>query len=151
MVPLKIDITTGDKITPKEIEYTHKLMFEDRNISFLGYNLSTILAEKLETIISRGDQNTRPRDFYDIYILSKLQIDNIDYDELKLALENTTKKRGSNEIIKEYRSIMDTIKNSYIMKSQWNNYKNNFDYASEIDFSEVCDTVKLILEKLYNK
>ena len=151
LVPLKIDITTGDKITPKEIEYTHKLMFEDRNISFLGYNLSTILAEKLETIISRGDQNTRPRDFYDIYILSKLQIDNIDYDELKLALENTTKKRGSNEIIKEYRSIMDTIKNSYIMKSQWNNYKNNFDYASEIDFSEVCDTVKLILEKLYNK
>ena len=69
-VPLKLDITTGDKITPREIEYSYKLMLEDRSISVLAYNLSTILAEKLETVISRGDQNTRPRDYYDAYILS---------------------------------------------------------------------------------
>ena len=72
-VPLKLDITTGDKITPKEIEYKFKLLLEEREISVLAYNLETIMAEKLETIISRGDQNTRPRDFYDVYILSKLQ------------------------------------------------------------------------------
>ena len=72
-VPLKLDITTGDKITPGEIEYSYKLMMEERSISILSYNLSTILAEKLETVVSRGDQNTRPRDYYDIFILSKLQ------------------------------------------------------------------------------
>ena len=68
-VPLKIDITTGDKITPREMVYTFNLMFEERSINVLAYTLETILAEKLETIISRGDQNTRPRDFYDVYIL----------------------------------------------------------------------------------
>ncbi|MFR2504905.1 MAG: nucleotidyl transferase AbiEii/AbiGii toxin family protein, partial [Coprobacillus cateniformis] len=67
-VPLKLDITTGDKITPKEIEYKFKLLLEDRSISVLAYNLETVLAEKLETVISRGDQNTRPRDYYDVYI-----------------------------------------------------------------------------------
>lgn len=77
-VPLKLDITTGDKITPKEIEYQFKLLLEDRSISVLAYNLETIMAEKLETVISRGDQNTRPRDYYDIYILGKLQYANIE-------------------------------------------------------------------------
>ena len=72
-VPLKLDITSGDKITPREIEYSYKLMWENRSISILAYNLSTILAEKLETILSRADQNTRPRDYYDVYILTKLQ------------------------------------------------------------------------------
>ena len=76
-VPLKLDITTGDKITPKEIEYSFKLLMEDRSISILAYNLETILAEKLETVVSRGDQNTRPRDYYDIYVLLKLRSQDI--------------------------------------------------------------------------
>lgn len=76
-VPLKLDITTGDKITPREVEYEYKLMMEDRSICVLAYNVATILAEKLETIISRGDQNTRPRDYYDIYILTKLQAEKL--------------------------------------------------------------------------
>lgn len=70
---MKLDITTWDKITPREIEYQFKLLLEDRSISVLAYNLETIMAEKLETVISRGDQNTRPRDFYDIYILAKFK------------------------------------------------------------------------------
>ena len=82
-VPLKLDITTGDKITPHEVEYSYKLMMENRSISVMAYNLSTILAKKLETVISRGDQNTRPRDYYDIYILTKLQLKNIDIEVLK--------------------------------------------------------------------
>ena len=85
-VPLKLDITTGDKITPKEIEYQFKLLLENRSILVLAYNLETIMAEKLETVISRGDQNTRPRDYYDIYILAKLQYANIAPDALKAAL-----------------------------------------------------------------
>lgn len=71
-VPMKLDITTGDQITPKEIEYQFKLLLENRSISVLAYNLETIMAEKLETVITRGDQNTRPRDYYNIYILFKL-------------------------------------------------------------------------------
>ena len=89
-VPLKLDITTGDKITPREIEYEYKLMLEDRSIHVLAYNLPTILAEKLETVISRGDQNTRPRDYYDIFILTKLQSGNIDLTTLKGAMWATT-------------------------------------------------------------
>ena len=89
-VPLKLDITTGDKITPKEIEYKFKLMLEDRQISILAYNLETIMAEKLETIISRGDQNTRPRDYYDVYILTKLQYKNIEIKLLRAALTATS-------------------------------------------------------------
>ncbi len=85
-VPLKVDITTGNKITPREIEYQFKLLLEDRSISILAYNLETIMAEKLETVISRGDQNTRPRDYYDIYILAKLQYTNLEPNSLKAVL-----------------------------------------------------------------
>ena len=99
-VSLKLDITTGDQITPKEIEYGYKLMFEDRSIYVMAYNLSTILAEKLETVISRGDQNTRPRDYYDIYILTKLLADNIDSVTLADALAATAQRRNSQEIMK---------------------------------------------------
>lgn len=102
-VPLKLDITTGDKITPCEMEYNYNLMLEDRNISVLAYNLSTILAEKLETVISRGDQNTRPRDYYDIFILTKLQAENIEKGSLLATLSITAKNRCSNEILKQYR------------------------------------------------
>lgn len=81
-VPLKLDITTGDKITPREVKYCFKLLLEDRNISILAYNIETVLAEKLETVISRGDQNTRLRDYYDVYILRKLQFNNINPESL---------------------------------------------------------------------
>ena len=100
-VPLKLDITTGDKITPGEIEYKYKLLMEDRSINILAYNLETILAEKLETVISRGEQNTRPRDYYDVYILSKLRNSEINYNLLKVALKATSEKRGSFEVLKK--------------------------------------------------
>ncbi len=104
-VPLKLDVTTGDKITPKEIEYRFKLLLEDRSISVLAYNLETIMAEKLETVISRGDQNTRPRDYYDIYILAKLQYPNMEPNLLKAALDATTEKRGSTMVVKNYHRL----------------------------------------------
>lgn len=148
IVPLKLDITTGDKITPKEIEYRFKLLLEDRSISVLAYNLETILAEKLETVISRGDQNTRPRDYYDIYILTKLQYSNIEPGTLKVALEATTEKRGSSEVVKAYRKIMNTVRNSGIMQKQWDNYQKDYEYSQDIAFVDACDTVVQLMDLL---
>ncbi|MCM1044168.1 MAG: nucleotidyl transferase AbiEii/AbiGii toxin family protein [Candidatus Gastranaerophilales bacterium] len=147
-VPLKLDITTGDKITPKEIVYHFKLLLEDRSISVLAYNLETILAEKLETVITRGDQNTRPRDYYDIYILSKLQYSNINPNELQAALNATTGKRGSKAVIKDYHSIMDIVRNSEIMQKQWDNYQKDFEYATDITFEDTCDAVVKLMNNL---
>lgn len=147
-VPLKLDITTGDKITPKEIKYEYKLMMEDRTICVLAYNLETILAEKLETVISRGDQNTRPRDYYDIYILTGLQEKNIDMGSLSLAIGNTAKKRATTDVIKDYKSIMETVKNSDVMIQRWNDYRKDYDYAQGIEFNETCEAVVKIMDSL---
>ncbi|MFI3257308.1 MAG: nucleotidyl transferase AbiEii/AbiGii toxin family protein [Spirochaetales bacterium] len=147
-VPLKVDITTGDKITPHEMKFSYKLLLEERSISILAYNLETILAEKLETVISRGDQNTRPRDYYDIYILTKLQSLNIEIQLLKAALLATAEKRGSKSIIKDYKKIIDIVKNSEIMQKQWNNYQKTFEYASKINFEDACETIERLLDRI---
>ena len=148
-VPLKLDITTGDKITPREVEFQYKLMMEDRYIQVMAYNLATILAEKLETVISRGDQNTRPRDYYDIYILRKPQADRLDLPTLRQALDATTIKRGTTETVKQYRSIMEIVKHSDVMNRQWSNYSKDFDYAAEISFAETCDAVVWLMDDLF--
>lgn len=146
---MKLDITTGDKITPREIEYRFKLLLEDREISVLAYNLETVLAEKLETIVSRGDQNTRPRDYYDVYILSKLQYKNIKTEYLKAALKATSKKRGSSDILKNYKNIIDVVRSSDAMIKQWKTYQKDFEYATDISFSEVCDAVVQMMDSCF--
>ena len=145
-VPLKLDITTGDKITPREIEYRFKLLLEDREIPVLAYNLETVMAEKLETVVSRGNQNTRPRDYYDIYILAKMQYKNIETEYLRAALDATSKKRGSSEILKEYKNIIDIVRNSDVMIKQWRTYQRDFEYATDISFDEVCDAVVRMMD-----
>lgn len=147
-VPLKLDITTGDKITPSEIEFSYKLMMEERSIRVLAYNLSTILAEKLETIISRGDQNTRPRDYYDVFILSKLKTDNVEMQDLKDAFFATTTRRGSTDVVNNYKTIMEVVRKSEVMKRQWNDYRKEFEYASGIEFEDTCDTVISLMNQL---
>lgn len=149
-VPLKLDITTGDKIIPKEIEYQFKLLLEERSISVLAYNLETIMAEKLETVISRGDQNTRTRDYYDIYILAKLQYPNIEPSALKAALNATTEKRGSTAVVEDYRRIMDTVRSNEVMQKQWDNYQKDFEYATDIVFKDACDMVVKLMDSLMN-
>jgi len=148
LVPLKIDVTTGDKITPKEIVYDYALLFEDRKIQVFAYNLETVLAEKLETVISRSDQNTRMRDYYDIYILQKLQSENITFSILKTALLTTSEKRNSAKLMKRYSEIILEISKSPIMAQQWLNYQKDFDYANEISFTDACQAVKKILDEL---
>jgi predicted nucleotidyltransferase component of viral defense system len=140
-VPLKLDITTGDRITPREITYEFKLLLEDRSIRVLAYNIETVLAEKLETIISRSDQNTRPRDFYDIYVLQKLQSYNINLKVLREAIEATAEKRKSVQIIKNYKSTIEIIQESSVMKQRWKSYQKDFNYAKDISFKDACDAV----------
>ena len=140
-VPLKLDITTGDKVTPEAIRYGYKLLLEDKEISVFAYNLETIMAEKLESIVSRGDQNTRLRDYYDVYILMKLQYKNIEPEYLKAALDATSKKRGTSEVLRDYKNIIAVVKKSGVMNSQWRTYQKNFEYAADISFDEVCDAV----------
>ncbi len=149
-VPLKLDITTGDIITPREIEYDYKLMLEDRSVRVLAYNLPTILAEKLETVLSRSDQNTRPRDFYDIYILTKVQASNIDMPMLRAAIDATAEKRGTIDSVENYEEVISMIKSSEIMKQRWNMYRNDFDYAIDIEFEDTCDAVQEIMSVLKN-
>lgn len=148
-VPLKLDITTGDKITPKEISYEVKLLMEDRSIRVLAYNLETVLAEKLETIISRGDQNTRPRDFYDVYILSKLQSNNIEMEQLKGAIQATVEKRGSGLILTNYEAILGAIQSSKIMQNHWRRYQKDFEYANDISFEDTCSSVRNLMEQIF--
>ena len=145
-VPLKVDITTGDRITPREIDYDFKLMLEPRSIKVLAYNLETIMAEKLETVISRGDQNTRPRDFYDIYIIRQLQWQNINPEFLRAALLATSENRGSLSVLGRYLEILTTVENSTIMRRYWSSYQSQFDYAKGIEFTATCAAIKEIFK-----
>ena len=147
-VPLKLDITTGDKITPKEIEYRYNLMLEERSINILAYNLSTILAEKLESVIVRGDQNTRLRDYYDIFILTKLESKNIEISTLQIALRETAEKRGTYNRIKEFNQVIEMIELSDIMRQRWDNYSKKFSYVEDIKFEETCEAIKKIFGQL---
>ena len=149
-VPLTVDVTTGDKITPREIEYTFSLMFDEHSISIMAYNLETILAEKLETVVSRGIANTRPRDFYDIFILWKLRGDEINLDTLKNALARTSEKRGSARVMSRYDSILPDVLASEQMQGFWKKYQSEFDYASDISFNAAVGAAKEILSALGN-
>lgn len=140
VIPLKIDISTGDVITPREIAYSYKLMFEDRTIPIMTYPIETVLAEKLETVISRSITNTRMRDFYDIHILLKSQ--NIDADILALALERTAKKRGNFNLLENAESVLKVVKSDEDMKRLWDIYQKKFKYAGEYTWDEVIHSVR---------
>ena len=140
VIPLKIDISTGDVITPREIAYSYKLMFEDRTIPIMTYPIETVLAEKLETVISRSVTNTRMRDFYDIHILLKSQ--NINADILALALERTAKKRGNFNLLENAESVLKIVKSDEDMKRLWNIYQKKFKYAGEYTWDEVIHSVR---------
>lgn len=147
-VPLTVDVTTGDKITPREVEYSFQLMFDERSISILAYNLETIMAEKLETILSRNEANTRPRNFYDIYILQKLRGHECNPLILKQALEQTTTKRRSLDVLTRYKTAMDEIKNSSRLLDFWQRYQRDFSYADDISYEDICRTIEEILDKV---
>lgn len=140
--PLKIDISTGDAITPREIAYSFRLMFEDREISVMAYNLETVLAEKLETIVARDVTNTRMRGFYDIFILKALQGDRLSAPDLRQALRATATKRGTAERLPEAAAVFADIEQDPAMQKLWQNYQRNFSYAADISWAQVMGAVR---------
>lgn len=147
-VPLTVDVTTGDMITPREIEYTFSLLFDERSINILAYNLETVLAEKLETVLSRGIANTRPRDFYDVHILYTLRGAECDTQTLQRALSRTAGKRGSLKILGNYPDIIADIRTSDQLRLFWKKYQRDFDYAKDISFDDTCDTIQRIMDSI---
>jgi len=143
-VTLKIDLTTGDKITPKEVKYKFNLLFEDRTINILAYNPETIIAEKYETILRRSVLNTRIRDFYDVYILIKFLLHNIDKALLLQAVEATANKRESIALLSNAKSIIEIIKNDEEMQSRWTLYQKDFSYAKDISWNQVIAVIEKI-------
>lgn len=139
--PLKIDVTTGDVITPEAVCYSFPSAFEDKRIEVWAYNLETILAEKVETILSRSVLNTRPRDFYDVYILLKRQFQTINKDVFQTALQATSEKRMSFAALQHKENIIYTIQADGIMRQRWDRYCKEYYYANGISFDEVIEVL----------
>lgn len=143
---LKIDITTGDSVIPREIEYDFKLMFEDRTISIMAYNLETILAEKFETTITRGVMNTRMRDFYDIYVLTMTQT--FDESTFRAALDKTAEKRHTaKQMSYGIADTIDRISKNETMANLWQKYQKNYFYATDISWDMVINAVYALADK----
>lgn len=146
--PMKLDLTTGDAITPGEIEYTYPCIFTQEDIKIMAYPLETILAEKYETIIRRNIATTRMRDFYDLYTIYKLKKDEIDYKILKEAIERTSYKRGSQEIMKDYEEIIEDIKEDSYLKSLWEVYLSENKYIGDLEFDKIVGIVRIISDRI---
>lgn len=140
----KIDITTGDIITPRQINYKFDLLFEDRKIDIFAYNLETVISEKFETIISRNVDNTRARDYYDLYIITKLQRANYDEKVLVEAIKNKFEDRKSIDNLKRLEYILEAISNSNELKNIWNSYRKDYSFAEDLEFEDVLESVKEI-------
>ncbi len=143
---LKVDITTGDAITPKEVEYSYKLLIENRNIAIMAYNLETVLAEKLETILTLSIASTRMRDYYDVYALMALKNESVDKDIFASAFQQTAKKRGSFSLLaNKGPENIEAIKNSGTLPALWKRYQAKNAYASDVKWEDVLSSV----EQLY--
>jgi predicted nucleotidyltransferase component of viral defense system len=148
---LTIDITTGDKITPREVKYKYKSMFSDESYMIMSYPNETTIAEKFETIITKGESNTRGKDFYDLYMLMNLDIIKIDKDLLAEAITNTFKKRNGSNNLKLLFDIIEVIKLSEKLKLVWNNYRSQYYYAKDIEYKDIVKTLKIIIDLIIEK
>lgn len=145
---MKIDITTGDVITPKEIEYVYPCMFREEGLKVLAYPIETILAEKYESVIKRNISTTRMRDFYDLYSLYHLRKEEIDFDVLKQAILSTARKRDSISFIREANEIIIDIKEDSYLKELWEVYLKDNPYIKELNFFDTVEVVNIIAEKV---
>lgn len=145
---IKVDISTGDRMTPREIEYKFLSIFSDNTIHVMSYNLETLLAEKLESILSKAECTTRMRDYYDVYILYAIFQKQINISVLTKALVATATYRDTIEIFEVLEELMELISNSSILKEHWKRYQNKYAYAHNIDYREVVLSIKRLLELL---
>lgn len=146
ITPLKIDISTGDVITPRAIEFNYDLLLEDRSISLWSYNLETILAEKLQTVLARGILNTRMRDFYDIRMLLDTYEDKVNKAVLKDAFAATCKKRGTDHLQEQAAEIIKIIEADEQLQVLWRAYQKKYSYAAEIDYASVISGVRKLMD-----
>ena len=147
-VNLEIDITTGDKVTPRELKFKYPLLFEDRSILINSYNIETILAEKIETVLRRGKYNSRMKDYYDIYFfLTKLR-NEFDINILKDAINNTFTKRESFEYLNDYSQIIKSIIDSDRIKTNWNSYSKKNSYAKNIEVDQIMILLNDFIKEL---
>jgi len=132
----------------KDYVHTWRFCYEKGNISVLAYNVESILAEKLETILSRSVLNTRMRDFYDVYLLLKIKKKEIDMQTVNKALFATLKKRGTANFLADYKKILLEVRKSEYMQNLWENYRKEYFYASKIDFNSICRSIVKLLSEL---
>ena len=145
---IRDSITTGDALTPKEIEYLYPCMFQEESLRVLAYPLETILAEKYESVIKRNIFTTRMRDFYDLYNLYNLRKEEIDFDILKQAIISTVNKRGNFSLMKQAMEIIEDIKDDDYLKELWKVYLADNLYVGDLNFSETVKVVEIIAEKI---
>lgn len=144
----KVDVSVGDVIAPDAVEYEYPLLLEDRRIEIFAYRLEMVLAEKLETVLTRSVANTRMRDFYDVFILFKIFEKKVDISRLKEALLSVIHNRGSEGNIANYRETMALIKSSQVMSGLWDRYAGKNDYAQSVRWQGANDTIETILSKV---
>ena len=146
ITPLKIDISMGDVITPRAIEFNYDLLLEDRSIKLWSYNLETILAEKLQTVLARGILNTRMRDFYDIRMLVDTYEDKVNKAVLKDAFAATCKKRGTDNLQEQAEEIVKIIEADEQIQVLWRAYQKKYSYAADIDYASVIRGVRKLMD-----
>ena len=145
-----IDITTGDSLTPREINYHFLSLFNDEELSIKAYNIETVLAEKIETVISRAEASTRPRDRYDIFNLYQLRKNELNMEILEKAIQTTFKARNSTEALLNWRDSIKKLKESEYQKELWKRYQKAFRYAQGLSFEETIETIETILSQLFH-
>lgn len=147
-VTLEIDISTGDEITPKELNYEYMSIFENKKIYIDTYNIETILAEKIETILRRGKYNARMKDYYDVYFFLTELKRQINLETFKQALKNTLTKRGAFDYYEDYRQILNGLTNDERINNYWNTYKRKTKYAGNIEFKGIIKVLEEILDNI---
>jgi putative uncharacterized protein gbs1358 len=138
---IHLDIATGDIVTPHPVSYAYKAIFNDESFSIIAYTIETILAEKLQTIYSRNFLNSRSKDFYDVYILSKLKKNDIDFRQLNVACQRTFSFRETELYYNEIVQLMESFETDPIQQQQWQNYSNKYSYTKGLSFSEILDEI----------
>ena len=148
-ITFDIDISTGDIITPRELKFKYNCLFENKAILISAYNLSTIFAEKLETILKKGKKNSRMKDYYDLYYFISRMEKELDKKELKQAIQNTFQKRNSIELLDSYQTILEDIQNSNLIYERWNVYSKKNPFVKEITFNIVISNISEYLRLLF--
>lgn len=145
---LMIDITTGDVITLKEIDYEYNTIFDNETINIMSYNIETIIAEKFEAIISRNVINSRMKDYYDLYMFTTLKWDNVNKNLLKIAINNTCNNRKTTNYLNDSSNYINLISKNGDLKKLWKEYQNKNVYAKNINFEDTILAISKINELL---